>query len=290
MVSKRITGSTFWDDLDTEIDAHGGVGHFNDGDLQYAAMSAQVRMKVILRTHEELFEDTITRENATNNFKAVINGNLWDLTGAGYRDVVLGHDPVEAGDTLPIGQVITGNTLSAGSSETERFFIAWGLFPPRLDYEYRFGFGNPPFLSAEAIGGIGPLIISRLKYGTRNVYGQGCPAGAPVTGPPGPTFAPYIVQRSSSQFTAALSTGNTTGKVAVALCRDAQKILLLVQPDDAATGISFNSLRDKLAGVGVDDAVFLDGSDSVLLMIRGSWHIRQGDNKNEGTTTGIGFF
>jgi hypothetical protein len=62
-----------------------------------------------------------------------------------------------------------------------------------------------------------------------------------------------------------------------------------VQPDGAPTGLTLDNLRDKLASVGTDDAVFMDGSDSAMLVVDGVFHIRQGENKDELTTVGLGF-
>jgi hypothetical protein len=65
--------------------------------------------------------------------------------------------------------------------------------------------------------------------------------------------------------------------------------MALVVPHNSKTGLSADSLRDKLAAVGVEDALMLDGSDSVMLMVNSIWKIRQGDDKDEGTTVGLAF-
>jgi len=291
MISKPIQGTQFWNELNPEITNGGGVGHFNDGDLQYAAMNASVKMRTIVRTREELFEDTIDRENG--RFKVAINGNWYGLDLAGKMDALSGHDPVEATHTSPEGQVISNGRIVTGTPEPDKFYVAYsdiveGASNPADSY--RFGFGNPPGTSLAAMGGLGPVIIGKLKYGTRNLYRSGCPSGAPATGQPGSAYAGYLIQRSNFTYTSFLGLGQTTGKIAVALCRSAQKILVLVQPNGSSNGITLDTLRDKLAGVGVDDAVFLDGSDSVMLVINGTWHIRPGENKSETNTTGLGFF
>ncbi len=50
-----------------------------------------------------------------------------------------------------------------------------------------------------------------------------------------------------------------------------------------------DSLRDKLHNVGIDNAVFLDGSDSAMLFYNNTFMIRQGPNKDETNTIGVGF-
>ncbi len=64
--------------------------------------------------------------------------------------------------------------------------------------------------------------------------------------------------------------------------------MVIVQPH-AVHGISLEDVRDKLLGIGVDNAVFLDGSDSSLLVVDGNFVTHAGDNKDETNTIGIGF-
>ena len=64
---------------------------------------------------------------------------------------------------------------------------------------------------------------------------------------------------------------------------------MLVQADGASTGITLDDLRDKLAAVGTEDAIFGDGSDSVMLFLGGKFLISQGTRKDELCTIGLGF-
>jgi hypothetical protein len=66
-------------------------------------------------------------------------------------------------------------------------------------------------------------------------------------------------------------------------------LLALVLPDDAAPGMELDVLRDKLVGVGVEDAVFMDGSDSALLAFNGRIVIHNGSTKDQFTTVGLGY-
>lgn len=56
-----------------------------------------------------------------------------------------------------------------------------------------------------------------------------------------------------------------------------------------SVGISITGLRDILADIKINSAVYLDGSDSVMLMVDGKFIVRAGSNKNETNITGIGF-
>ncbi len=50
-----------------------------------------------------------------------------------------------------------------------------------------------------------------------------------------------------------------------------------------------DALRDKLAGVGVEDAVFMDGSDSASLALNGRIAVHNGGFKDQFTTVGVGY-
>jgi hypothetical protein len=292
-IAMPISGNNFWNNLNHGITAGNGVGYFNDGDVKYAAMDAPAKMIVIHRTREEFFEVTVRRESKKYNFKAVINGNNYDVTVGGITDAALGHDPVEALHTTPKGHVVSGGKIVDGTSEPKRFYVVERAGPQKKKSDYfEFGFGDPPIgpgYGSAGLGGLGPVIINRLKFGDGNLYRQGVPPGAPLQGDPGPKYRPFLVQRNNNHYRGLAKKGKRTGKVVMAICRSADKMLLLVQPDGVPIGISLDDLRDKLAQVGVDDAIFLDGSDSAMLMINNKFHIRQGENKDELTTIGLGF-
>jgi hypothetical protein len=71
-----------------------------------------------------------------------------------------------------------------------------------------------------------------------------------------------------------------------ALSRTEEVLLVLVQPDGVTPGMDLDVLRDKLGAIGIDDAVFLDGSDLVLLVVKGAFHVTQGNDNEEATTIG----
>jgi hypothetical protein len=159
---------------------------------------------------------------------------------------------------------------------------------PTPEQAYSFGKGDPPNDADVALGGLGPLIIGGLKYGNGNLYKAGVPAGAPASGEPAPPYKPYLTQRNDLRYVGQASSG-MVGKGGMALCRKARKLLVFVVPITASTGLSHDAVRNKLASVGVDDALFVDGSDSVMLMVNNTWHARQGENKDELTTLALGF-
>jgi hypothetical protein len=291
-IPKAISGANFFQQLDPIVASQGGVAYFRDGDLHYAALDATSRMRVILRDTEELFEDTIRKEQAAFGFKAAINGNNYDLSYVGKMDALAGHDPVPAQETTPKGLVVSGGMIVAGNPEPQRFFIANAFQPPNMNMSvelYKFGFGDPPAGLETSVGGLGPLIINKLKYGTRNLYAAGVSPGAPVIGQPGPEFLPFLTQRSSAHYKDLARFGPNKGKAIIAHATG-RKLLLIVQPDSPPKGgITLDALRDKLVGVSVENAIFLDGSDSVMLMVNRDIIIAQGENKDETNRVGLGF-
>jgi hypothetical protein len=168
------------------------------------------------------------------------------------------------------------------------FYIA-NIAGPLLGYA--FGFGDAPTGSPyrSAIGGLGPLIINGLKYGKGNRYQPGTSAGAPTTGPPPSQYQANLIQRNNNTYIAASQLPASTGKSIIAHSSTERKLLILVQSNAASNGISLDDLRDKPHGIGLDNAVFLDGSDSAMLFHRHSFFVRQGPNKEETNTIGIGF-
>ena len=285
-----ITGRNFFNDLNPGIREGRGVGHFNDGDVQYAAMDASALMVIVRRTTEELFERFVARESRAEHLKVVINGNYYDVELDGKIDAFNGHDPVQAYYSLPEGHVLSQGSRVDGSSRPDHFFVAReAINYPNPSDAYTFGQGDPPLASDAALGGLGPLIINRLKFGIGNIYRQGVPANPPRTGEPGPRHRPFLAQRNNNTYANFAGMGDLRGKVVLALCRAARKILVLVQPEDPPTGISLDSLRDKLASVGVDDAVFMDGGNSAMLVINNRLHVHMDADKNELCTIGLGF-
>lgn len=291
MTPKPITGSSFWSDMRRDAAAApNSIAHFNDGDLQYVA-GFGLEMGLVRRTAEEFFADTVRREIGSRSYKIVINGNQWDATNSGITDALFGNDPVPAGETTPLGHLVSGGVRVGGNPEPNRFFISFNgpaQVPNSFISSYSIGQGNPP-LQVAGMGGLGPIIIDRLPFGQGNLYRAGVPAGAPAMGEPGPEFRPFLTQRNNNTYIAMAARGAAVGKVALAFNRANDVMIALVQPDQAATGITMDRLRNKLVSVGTDDAVFLDGSDSALLVIDGTFHISQNEEKDELTTAGLGF-
>jgi hypothetical protein len=284
-----IANPNFFTKVIRGVNAGGGVGHFIDGDVQYAAMSLDCEMKVVLRTAEELFETTAVAAQRRLKLDVLINGNYYDVSKAGLMDAFVGHDPVAAAETTPKGLLVDGGKIVAGTPEPERFFIAFKGAITVPEGPFLFGKGNPPTNVPAALGGLGPMVLAGLKFGVGNQYNAGAPPTAPAIGDPPPDAAPFLIQRNNNNYVSLKKLGPAKGKVVVATSTADRTLLAIVQPDGAATGIDLDALRDKLVAVGVDNAVFLDGSNSAMLMVKSALLIRQDQDKDETNVVGLGF-
>jgi len=278
--SVAIAGSGFWSSI-----SHPNL--YSDGGLLYVVLNDSVEMHIILRTAEEIFEDTVNREVAAQHLIVAVNGNFYDVSRSGLIDAAWGHDPVVATEATPIGWLVEGSRLIGGRPAPNHFFVANSLGP----LFYGFAFGNPPtgLPVRSAIGGAGPLIIDGLKYGNGNLYRAGASPSAPATGQPSVADRVNLIQRNNATYAALAQRPAETGKTVIAHCSSQRKLLILVQGNGTSSGIALDALRDKLFDVGIDNAVFLDGSDSAMLVHSGTFYVRQGPNKDETNTIGVGF-
>jgi len=281
-----LSSPTFWRD----ISRHLGTAQ-RDGALHYVVLDHTTEMRIIRRTREELFSSTVMREGA--GLSVVVNGNYYDVSTAGISDALWGHDPVAAAETTILGRLINRGSILGGRSSPNMFYFGQRSMPwtGRYTSTFETDFGDPLPGSGmhAAIGGLGPLVVGGLRYGSGNRYRAGAPPSAPVTGRPGPAARPYLVQRNNNTFVSAESRATPTGKTILASCTAEHKILVAVQEDGISPGVTYTALRDTLARLGFDHAVFLDGSDSSTMMVSGGWVVRAAENKDETNVVGVGF-
>ncbi len=258
---------------------------YTDGDVYYVVMSDQTRMRVLLRTKDEYFTTFVDREAVSLGVEVVVNGNLYSINRTSKFWAALGDS--SAGDnTSPEGFLIESQAILDGDSRPQSFFVAQAT----NGLKWKFGSGDPPVSGTiSAVGGLGPLIINGLKFGDGNVYKPGASAAAPTTGTPSAADEKFLIQRNNNTFKSLQSRGPQTGKTVIAYASAAKKVLAVHQPDGASTGIDLATLRDKLADVGVDNAVFLDGSDSAMLWVNRIWYTKPGSRKDHTNTVGVSF-
>jgi hypothetical protein len=82
------------------------------------------------------------------------------------------------------------------------------------------------------------------------------------------------------------------GRGIIGVDRDRQLVLLIVQEHSSfapTNSMTMPALRSKVQAWGIDDAVFIDGSDSVSLFVDGGWAVKPGYVKDEVMDFAVGF-
>jgi hypothetical protein len=280
-MAKAVTigGAGFW----SSVSKPGEL--YVDGDLMYVVLDYTAKMDIVRRIQPEMFTTTVTAA-AKKGYLVIINGLQYTVNVSTYT-YIIGDDPVDPSDVQPDGQVVESSRVVSGRSSPQMFYIAQGQAPI---FVYYFNSGDPSvsgyYKPLTAMGGLGPIIINDLKYGDGNLYKPG--TDGPGTGDPG-SAAPNLIQRNNNTYASLNGKGASKGKAVVAQCFAQKKLLVLAQPNGASTGITLDDLRDKLVAAGVENAVFLDGSDSVTFYAQGSIQIAPGKNKDRTIPAGLGF-
>lgn len=260
--------------------------HLKDGTIHYVVFEDSVKMDPFVRTDEIMFEAHAIAASKTHNYLAAINGQVFDLNTVGLVDYAVGNDPITPDGIDPIGLVVRSKKIITGRQAPLNFFIA---NDPSRPIKYSFGFGSAPTTSETAIGGAGPLIINGLPYGHFNKYRKGQPKGK-IKGEPTPENKKNLIQRSNSTFTAFTKhvAAPRTGITAIAHSSREKMLAIFVHPDNSGAA-PLTVFRDRLIAAGFDNAIFLDGSDSSMLIVENNLVSRQAPSKNKTTVVGIGF-
>ncbi|MFV0332158.1 MAG: hypothetical protein ACK5KL_20400 [Dysgonomonas sp.] len=259
----------------------------------YKKYSGNLLIEPIIRTKEELFSTTVARE-FKNGYSVIINANFYDITLEGGRDAYFGHDPVPAKETLPNGYIVFNKKKVLGKSD-KNFYIAFDNTKMKADGSglldaFSSGGGNPPTNVYAAFGGLGPLIINGLKYGNTNLYKEGAPKDAPLTGDPGDKARPYLIQKSASIYSSFMKKDAEVeyrmGKACIGVSKT--HVYIYVQSHGHSPGASLTAIRNSLLKEGCKHAVFFDGSDSVLVYDSIGFVIGQAEDKDETCVVGLG--
>src|SRR5439155_11276599 len=128
-----------------------------EGGLYHVTLSGAAEMRTFLRTLAEPFEATVKRFAEKSGLAVVINGNMYAFSGGVLS--LLGTP--DASQTTPEGVVQGRGRVLGGVSEPQMFYVAW-----HEGAGYRFGFGDPPGDATSALGGLGPVLLNGLKYGS----------------------------------------------------------------------------------------------------------------------------
>jgi hypothetical protein len=288
MASPALSSPTFW----AEVAPLLGTLQ-SDGALDYVVLDHGTRMQIIQRKTSATMTSVVSA--AAAGLKVVVNGNMFKA-GTIAKAWAAAGSADNASDTTPLGRLIDKGAYIGGSSSPLMFYFAQITVPPASagtggPLSFQAGAGDPPMTPdvQAAVGGVGPLIIAGLGYGSSNAFAPGAPGSPPATGAPPPDDVPFLRQRSNATFADIERRPAATGKTILASCWAQRKLIVIVQPDGAGGGVSYTDIRDRLAKLWVDQAVFLDGSDSAFLWAGGRFAARPGTYKDDLDTIAIGF-
>lgn len=256
------------------------------GTLFVVEATGNVQMVALTRTRKELFTDFIAREAKSQNLKVAINASFTDLSLWDSVRVAFSSDPLDPSDSKPVGEVVEGGKQIAGSSSSGKFYFSQNVCG--LD-RFSSGRGDPPPSSCAAVGGLAPIVVDGLPYGTTNMYSKGAPPGAPATGDVDQKYRKYLLQKSNAMFTALQGRGRTVGKVAVGYSSAKQKLKLVVEADGDVKGIDAERVRTMFTIDSMDNAVFMDCSNSATLWFDGSFEVKPSRHKDEYLDVAVGF-
>jgi len=99
----------------------------------------------------------------------------------------------------------------------------------------------------------------------------------------------FMTQRNNATYADQQARPAGTGKAIIATNKEMGRMLVGVQPHGAG-GTDFDSLELWLLELGCDNAVFLDGSDSVMLHARGKFWVQPASRKDRSNTIGLAFY
>jgi hypothetical protein len=288
MATPTLSSATFWADV---VPLLGTL--LTDGALSYVVLDHSTKMRIIRRKTKATMTSVVSA--AAPGMKVVVNGNMFSA-GGGARIWARLNSADDAKDTTPLGRLVDKGAYVGGSSSPMMFYFAqitvpFGRGGASGPLSFRAGAGDPPSAPdvQAAVGGVGPLIISGLSFGSSNVFAPGAPVTPPTIGQPPQADVPFLRQRSNATFDAIERRPKYTGKAILASCWAQRKLIVMVQPHGAAAGVSYTDIRDSLTKLRVDQAVFLDGSDSVFLWAGGQFAATPATYKDDLDTVAIGF-
>lgn len=249
------------------------------------AIDGTPEMIMLVRTSRMMFTDFIEAQAKARSLQVVVNGSFVNLTFAAKVRSFVGTDALDP-EAEPIGKVIQNEKELAGTASPEKFYFSQGTCNGPADFSA--GMGDPGGSSCSAIGGLAPIVVDGLPYGTRNLYAAGVPAGAPPTGDVSAKYKPFLTQKSNRMFVDILGGGAIAGKTAIGYSRKLARFVIAVQ-QNGVTGQDAEGIRTVFTDRKVENAVFLDCSTSSTLYLRGKFYAKPSPDKNEFLTVAVGF-
>ncbi|MGE9759473.1 hypothetical protein [Pseudomonas sp. PDM20] len=262
--------------------------------------SGKLEINPIIRTETEFFSTTVLKENAKRRSSATINTNFYDISASGYISALKGHNPTPASETTFLGEIVSEGKIVGGKPEPLNFYIAHykDRHKANIDLTTTFstGQGNPPGDCSCGFGGLGPLIINGLPYGSINKYSSeadSLPESLrPIIGEPSTEAKKFLTQRSSAKFTSFSKNDSNYSARLGKTCLGIRSLDVCVYVQKHGdSGMSIEAVRDEMMALGCKHAVFFDGSDSSLLYTPESgFLVSQADAKDQTCIAGAAFY
>lgn len=232
-------------------------------------------VQAIKRSDGETFTQTALKFDNAKLIEYTINAQQYERNGL--------VNPFSAGDNsdwTAQGQTIDHGKVFVGRSSPSTFYFSL------KGGKVSFGQGDAPSNADLAVGGGIPVMINGLKYGEKNIYSSDAPAGLPEVGDPGEANRKYLLQRSNAGYPK--QDNATVGKSILAYNSKTGAFMLAVQQDDTQ-GMTLTEIRDRLAGLGYDNAISFDGSTSATLVKDQSIMVQPSSTKNNTIPSGVKF-
>lgn len=219
---------------------------------------------VVFSSDASVNMDVIHKSGAKQTFRDAVEG--YDRSHVGRKLIINGSfgnnpfittDPWYAQEVM--GDVIEHKVRTVMYTPTpDRAFLSFQDSTTVLDV-FSVDLGAPPMTADAAISGLCPLIIKGKKFDNTN------------------SFYNTLLKRSPS-----------TGKVVFGQTSDRLQYVG-VQPDGVGK-LTVDDVRDRMSDAGLVDAILLDGSDSAMLYLDGTWRVRQSRAKSMYTKIGLAFY
>jgi RHS repeat-associated protein len=228
----------------------------------------------VLRKDGETFTNTALKMNTSQRIEYIINAQQFE--GSKLKALFAGDNSnfTSQGRTVFHGKTITGRS----SPSTFYFSVK--------DKKVSFGQGDAPADASFAVGGGIPVIVNGLKYGEKNIYSKGAPTDLPEVGDPGESNRKYLVQRSNAGYP--LQDNATVGKTILGYNSKTHSFMLVSQ-QDGSNGMTLTQIRDYLLGLGFDNAISFDGSNSATMVNDNRVMTEPSGSKDNAIPSGVKF-
>ncbi len=235
---RAFVGSSFFHDIRAQMDSVAALFAGSDGAFRYVCMDASFyQFEAFGRTESSTFvADALAK---TSDVRVVTNAQVFGTSKLQYVPC----EPLAGGGPCWIpwqGEIVVSHTVYPGDPPSRPAYRHFGQCDGRTEDAFKTGRGDPstvgsPTVFNDAVGTLLPLIELRAM------------AASGLLGD--------WLQRPPDD-----------GKMIWGIHREANIVFVLAQAHRTGTGSDIKSIQYLLHGMGVDEAVLLDGSSSTTLV------------------------